>query len=74
LAYDYHLEKGHVHTVEPGIYFIPYQLEKARTNQSWGVADFINWNVVEEWKDVGGVRIEDVVAIDWQGNSIVLTI
>ncbi len=74
LANDYELQKGHVHTVEPGVYFIPFQLEKAKTNKNLGVQELINWNLVEEWKHVGGVRIEDVVAIDLQGNSIVLTL
>jgi Xaa-Pro dipeptidase len=72
LKFDYEIQKGNVHTVEPGVYFIPYLLAKAK-NATLGVSHLINWEKVEEWKDVGGVRIEDVVAIDLQGKSVVLS-
>jgi Xaa-Pro dipeptidase len=73
LKFDYPIQKGNVHTVEPGVYFIPYLLNKAKNNDTLQLAHLINWDVIEEWKDVGGVRIEDVVAIDLDGTSVVLS-
>jgi hypothetical protein len=61
-----------VHTVEPGIYFIPYLLEGAK-NDSMGVKHLINWDKIAEWQNVGGVRIEDVVAIGYDGVSRIIT-
>lgn len=71
--YDYQLTKGQLHTVEPGIYFIPYLLDQARNNATKAVNDLINWETVDKFKDIGGVRIEDVVGIDYDGNTIVIT-
>jgi Xaa-Pro aminopeptidase len=72
LLSDYTLARGHVNTVEPGIYFIPFLLEKAK-NSTFGVKQYINWDKVDEWKNVGGVRVEDVIAIDHSGKSVVFT-
>ncbi|KAJ3322289.1 hypothetical protein HDV06_003182 [Boothiomyces sp. JEL0866] len=71
--FDYQLTKGQLHTVEPGIYFIPYLLDQARNNATKAVNDLINWETVDKYKDIGGVRIEDVVGIDYEGNTIVIT-
>jgi Xaa-Pro dipeptidase len=73
LRVDYLLQKGNVHTVEPGVYFIPYLLNKAKNNSTLQLSHLINWEMVEEWKHVGGVRIEDVVAIDLDGKSLILS-
>lgn len=73
LKRDYPISIGHVHTVEPGVYFIPYLLNMARTNTTVGVSEFINWDMVDQWKDMGGVRIEDVIAIGYDGKNHVLT-
>lgn len=51
------LEPGFVHTVEPGIYFIPELIDL------WGgqgkFTDFINYNKVEEYRHFGGIRNEE---------------
>jgi Xaa-Pro dipeptidase len=56
------LEEGTVVTIEPGIYFIDLLLAEAQRD---GRGRDIAWDVVEELKPYGGVRVEDdVVATD----------
>lgn len=51
------LETGFVLTNEPGIYFIPKLIDKWRAQ---GLnSDFINFDKLEEYKNFGGVRIEE---------------
>ena len=69
----YLLVRGIVHTIEPGIYFIPYLLDQHRTNTSAPLNRLINWKVVDQYFHVGGVRIEDVVAINLQGDLEIFT-
>jgi Xaa-Pro dipeptidase len=52
------LEPGVVVTVEPGIYLIDSLLEGARADKRGA---HIDWNVVEELRPFGGIRIEDNV-------------
>jgi len=48
-----------VHSVEPGIYFIPGLIDKWRSE---GICDaFIDYGELEKWRDCGGMRIEE----DW---------
>ncbi len=53
------LEPGVVVTVEPGLYFIDSLLEGARADPAR--ATLIDWDVVEELRPCGGIRIEDNV-------------
>jgi Xaa-Pro dipeptidase len=53
------LEPGVVVTVEPGIYMIESLLAAAHGDERRA---HIDWEVVEELKPYGGVRIEDNVA------------
>lgn len=57
------LEPGVVVTVEPGLYMIDSLLARAHAD---GRRAHINWDVVEELKPFGGVRIEDNVAAGMQ--------
>jgi Xaa-Pro dipeptidase len=54
------LEPGVVVTVEPGIYFIDSLLAAARADGKRSA--LIDWDVVDELRPYGGVRIEDNVA------------
>lgn len=60
-----HLEEGFVMTDEPGIYFIPALIDdwKARGLHR----DFINYDMLETYKDFGGIRIEDDILITADG-------
>lgn len=55
------LEEGFVVTDEPGIYFIPALIDEWRAKGLH--KDFINYELLETYKDFGGIRIEDDVLI-----------
>ena len=59
------LEEGFVVTDEPGIYFIPDLIDDWRAKGLH--TDFINYDVLETYKDFGGIRIEDDVLITADG-------
>jgi Xaa-Pro aminopeptidase len=59
------LQEGFVITVEPGIYFIPDLIDIWKKERKF--EQFINYAKVEEYRDFGGIRIEDDVLIT--GNS-----
>lgn len=65
------LQSGFVITNEPGIYFIPalidkWQNEKINTN-------FINFDKVNEYRDFGGIRLEDDILVTETGSKIIGT-
>ena len=59
------LEEGFVVTDEPGIYFIPALIDDWR--QKGHCAEFLNFDLIETYKDFGGIRIEDDVLITADG-------
>ena len=52
-------------TIEPGIYFIPELIDIWKSENK--LAEFINYDVVETYKDFGGIRIEDDVLVTADG-------
>ena len=59
------LEEGFVVTDEPGIYFIPALIDDWKA--SGHCKEFINFDMLETYKDFGGIRIEDDVLITKDG-------
>lgn len=59
------LEPGFVHTIEPGIYFIPELIDLWRSQNKF--TDFINYDKVEEYRNFGGIRNEQDYLITEDG-------
>jgi Xaa-Pro aminopeptidase len=62
------LQPGFVLTVEPGIYFIPELIDMWQSQGKF--AEFINYDKVQEYRDFGGIRIEDNVLITEEGYRV----
>jgi len=65
LRFGRRLQKGFVMTIEPGIYFIPELIDIWKAENK--LSEFINYDVVETYKDFGGIRIEDDVLVTENG-------
>ena len=59
------LEEGFVVTDEPGIYFIPDLIDDWR--RSGHCAEYLNFDLLDSYKDFGGIRIEDDLLITADG-------
>ncbi|MCK9421864.1 MAG: aminopeptidase P family protein [Bacteroidales bacterium] len=68
LRFGRKLEEGFVMTIEPGIYFIPELIDIWKAENR--LAEFINFDVVETYKDFGGIRIEDDVLVTANGYRV----
>ena len=68
LRFGKELQRGHVITVEPGIYFIPQLINQWEKEKKF--TDFINYEKVKEYIGFGGVRIEDNVLVTKTGNGV----
>ena len=59
---------GHVFTIEPGCYFIPELIDKWKGEGRF--REFIDYDNVNNYRDFGGVRIEDDVLITETGHRL----
>ena len=65
------LQAGMVITVEPGIYFIPALIEDWQRQGKF--SDMINYAKFMEYRDFGGIRIEDNVLVTETGSRVLGT-
>lgn len=56
LRLDRDLADGMICTIEPGLYFVPEMLDLPEKRREF--ADCVNWDVVDHYRQVRGVRIE----------------
>ncbi|MBN3036069.1 MAG: aminopeptidase P family protein [Bacteroidales bacterium] len=59
---------GFIFTIEPGIYFIPALIDKWKGEDKF--TDFINYEMVEKYRDFGGIRIEDDILVTQNGHKV----
>ncbi|MEA3446144.1 MAG: aminopeptidase P family protein [Bacteroidota bacterium] len=62
------LETGFVITNEPGIYFIPALIDKWKNENINN--QFINFDKVNEYRDFGGIRLEDDILVTENGSRL----
>ncbi len=55
------LKEGYVITDEPGIYFIPALIDKWKAEGT--DKGFVNYQKLEEYRDFGGIRLEDDILV-----------
>jgi Xaa-Pro aminopeptidase len=68
LRFGRKLQTGFVMTIEPGIYFIPDLIDIWKSENK--LAEFINYEKVDAYKDFGGIRIEDDVLVTETGYRV----
>jgi len=59
---------GHVITCEPGVYIIPALIDQWKAERKH--EQFINYDVLENYRDFGGIRVEDDVLVTESGCRI----
>lgn len=68
LRLDRDLHDGMAVTIEPGIYFVPAILDDPETRRRAG--DRIDWDRVEKYRQLRGIRIEDDVLVTTSGARV----
>ncbi len=63
------LQPGTVLSDEPGIYFIPALIDKCRAEGKF--KGIVNYDVLDAYRDFGGIRIEDDILITETGNRTI---
>jgi len=62
------LKQGFVFTCEPGIYFIPELIDQWKAKKKF--KNFIDYDKVEEYRNFGGIRIEDCILVTQNGYKV----
>lgn len=62
------LQPGFVLTNEPGIYFIPELIDMWKAENKH--AEFLNYDKIEEYRNFGGIRIEDDILVTADGHRV----
>ena len=62
------LQPGFVVTNEPGIYFIPELIDMWKAEKKY--AEFLNYDKIEEYRNFGGIRIEDDILVTADGHRV----
>jgi Xaa-Pro aminopeptidase len=62
------LQPGFIVTIEPGLYFIPELIDQWQAEKR--LQEFINYRKVDEYRDFGGMRIEDDVLVLTDGQRV----
>ena len=65
------LQPGFVFTIEPGIYFIPELIDMWKTQNKF--PEFINYDMLGNYSNFGGIRIEDNILVTDDGNRVLGT-
>ena len=60
------LQEGFVMTDEPGCYFIPDLIDQWKAENKF--VEFLNYDAIENFKDFGGIRLEDDILITPDGS------
>jgi Xaa-Pro aminopeptidase len=63
------LQPGFVITNEPGIYFIPALIDQWKSENKH--AEFIHYGKVDEYRNFGGIRLEDDILVTPEGAEII---
>ncbi len=69
LRFGRKLEPGFCLTNEPGIYFIPALIDMWKNDKKH--TNFINYDIVEKYKDFGGIRLEDMLLVTENGCKLI---
>jgi Xaa-Pro aminopeptidase len=62
------LQPGFVLTNEPGIYFIPELIDMWKAENKY--QEFLNYTKIEEYRNFGGIRIEDDILVTADGHRV----
>ena len=62
------LQEGYTVTIEPGLYLIPELMDKKKAEGLH--RDFINYDLLEKFRDFGGIRLEDNFVIRKDGAEL----
>jgi len=62
------LKTGMIITIEPGIYFVPYLIDKFLLDET--KKNYLNSEYLQKFKTFGGIRIEDDVLVTDQGCEV----